>query len=40
MHHGFVAATLILGGMPAVLIAVAIIWYRRSARRARTRLPP
>jgi hypothetical protein len=40
MHHGFLAATLVLGLMPAVLIAVAIIWYRRSTRGAGNRPPP
>jgi hypothetical protein len=32
MHHGFVAATVVLGVMPIILTVVAIVWYRRSAR--------
>jgi hypothetical protein len=37
MHDGFVAATLVLGLTPAVLLAVAFFWFRRTARRGRSR---
>jgi hypothetical protein len=31
MHDGFLLSTVILGGMPAVLMVVALVWFRRSA---------
>ena len=40
MHDGFVSATLVLGLMPAVVVTVAVLWYRRTIRKAGEPPPP